>query len=54
MPYIPKNKIKTGLYTDGNLLFPRFKDKDSNIYIGFYYELYNGRYYSGKDQNDEK
>ena len=52
MPYIPKNKIKTGLYTDGNLLFPRFKDKDSNIYIGFYYELYNGKYYSGKDQND--
>jgi len=52
MAYIPKNKIKTGLYTDGNPLFPRFKDQNSNLYIGFYYALYNGKFYSGKNQND--
>tara|TARA_R110000782_G_scaffold226642_1_gene313440 strand:- start:55 stop:966 length:912 start_codon:yes stop_codon:yes gene_type:complete len=47
--YIPKNRIKPNLYTRGNEYM--FKSSREN-YIGFYYSLYTGRFYTGKTQND--
>ncbi len=47
--YIPKNRIKTNLYTPGN----EFVIKSNNEnYTGFYYSLYNGKFFTGKTQND--
>jgi len=49
MAYVPKNKIQTNLYTPGE----EFTKKISNeFYIGFYYKLYNGTYFTGKNIND--
>ena len=43
--YFPKNKIKTGLYTNGG----EFVYADNNSpFLGYYYSLYNGKYYEGK------
>lgn len=44
MPYYPKSQIKTNLYTNGNELFTI----DGLSYTGYYYQLSNGRKYSGK------
>ncbi len=47
--YIPKNKIQTNLYTSGGeytLL------SSGQNYIGYYYKLYNGKYFTGKTPND--
>ena len=49
MAYIPKNKIQTNLYTSGGeytLL------SSGQNYIGYYYKLYNGKYFTGKTPND--
>ena len=47
--YIPKNKIKTNLYTRGG----EFQYLATGTeYIGYYYSLYNGKFYSGKNPND--
>jgi hypothetical protein len=54
MPYIPKNKIQTDLYTS-NRGAPELQFitvKDGNPYTGYYYKLYNGKYFSGKNPND--
>lgn len=43
--YYPKNKIKTGLHTNGGEYI--FIDSQKE-YVGFYYALYNGTFYEGK------
>lgn len=49
MAYIPKNKIQTNLYTSGG----EYIEADSQIeYIGPYYKLYNGKYFTGQTPND--
>jgi hypothetical protein len=51
MPYIPKNKIQSGLFA--NLSGPPyFKTKQGTRYVGEYYKLYNGKFFSGKGPND--
>ena len=47
--YIPKNRIKTNLYTRGDEYV--IKSNGEN-YIGFYYSLFNGTFFTGKTQND--
>jgi hypothetical protein len=48
MSYIPKNKIQTGLYTNEEYVFASNQQK----YSGPYYKLYNGKVFSGVNQND--
>lgn len=49
MTYFPKNKIKTNLYSNGNLVY-----KSTNQpYTGYYYKLYNGSIFTGKNQFDK-
>lgn len=47
--YIPKNKIQTNLYTSGGeyALVPSGQE-----YIGYYYKLYDGKFFTGKTPND--
>ncbi len=47
--YIPKNRIKTNLYTPGDEFM--IKDTDQ-IYSGFYHSLWTGKYFTGKTQNE--
>jgi len=48
MAYYPKNKIKTNLYTSGN----EFIVSNTNgKYIGYYYKLYNGEFFTGNTPN---
>jgi hypothetical protein len=42
--YFPKNRIKTGLISNGNLLVK----STSEEYYGPYFETYTGKYYAGK------
>jgi len=49
MTYIPKNKIQTNLYTPGG---EYAYASNSENYIGYYYKLYNGKYFTGKTPND--
>ena len=42
--YFPKNRIKTGLVSNGNLLVK----STSEEYYGPYFETYTGKYYAGK------
>jgi hypothetical protein len=49
MAYIPKNKIQTNLYTSGGEYAISSSGKD---YVGYYYKLYNGKYFTGKTPND--
>ena len=48
--YIPKNKIKTNLYTKGNEFGYL---KGGGVYIGYYHKLYTGKFYTGKTPNDK-
>lgn len=51
--YFPKNKIKTGLYSNGG----EFVYEDSKApFSGFYYSLYNGTFFEGKSptENNKK
>ena len=49
MPYYPKNRIITDQYTNGG----EFIIKSTRVpYLGPYYILYNGTYFTGKNQND--
>jgi hypothetical protein len=50
MPYIPKNRIQQNLYTAGGEFY--IPEVDSN-YIGFYYKLYDGKLYTGKNPDDK-
>lgn len=45
MPYYPKSKIQTNLFSNGELL----KSSDFTNYIGPYYKVSNGQKYAGKD-----
>jgi len=49
MTYIPKNKIQTNLYTSGGEYILASSGQD---YIGNYYKLYNGTYFTGQTPND--
>lgn len=49
MPYVPKNRIQTNLYTAGG----EFYIPNINFnYVGYYYTLYTGKSFSGKNPND--
>ena len=49
MTYIPKNKIQTNLYTSGGEY--AYVSTLEN-YIGYYYKLYNGKFFTGKTPNE--
>ena len=49
MPYIPLNRIKTGLYTSGE---EYVRVDTGEYYTGVYYELYNGGKFTGESPND--
>ena len=58
MAYYPKNKIQQNLQTDGDE-YKTITSYNSNgpFYTGFYYKLYNGKYYTGRfpgDGNNEE
>ena len=48
--YIPKNKIKTNLYTRNNEFQYLSNGKE---YIGYYHKLHTGKFYTGKTPNDK-
>lgn len=48
--YIPKNRVKTNLYTPGNEFI--YKGSGDN-YTGHYHQLYTGKYFTGKTPNDK-
>jgi hypothetical protein len=45
--YTPLSKIKTNLYTNGEEYILK-----NSPYVGFYYKLYNGQAFTGKNPND--
>jgi len=48
--YIPKNRIITNLYTRGE----EYKNAKTGIpYTGYYWEMYNGTLFTGKNPNDK-
>tara|TARA_R110000824_G_scaffold399715_1_gene605568 strand:+ start:321 stop:1124 length:804 start_codon:yes stop_codon:yes gene_type:complete len=48
--YIPKNKIKTNLYTHGG----EYQYANTKVeYIGNYWTMYNGKIFTGKNPNDQ-
>ena len=47
--YIPKSRILTNQYSNNNSLV---YEKNGEIYKGFYYKTFEGKYYTGKNQND--
>ena len=47
--YIPKNRIKTNLYTPGNEFSVKTTAKN---YSGYYHKLYTGEIFTGKNPND--
>lgn len=49
MPYFPKNRIQTNLYTAGGEYYILNISKN---YIGYYHKLYTGEAFSGKTPND--
>lgn len=48
MPHYPKSQIKTNLYTNGG----EYYTQDGLDYKGFYYTLFSGVSYSGKNPQD--
>jgi hypothetical protein len=48
MAYIPKNKIKSNLYTQGGEFI---YVSNNEGYAGDYHELYNGKFFTGKTPN---
>ena len=60
--YIPLNKIKTNLYSDGRGVenpnkkegtSPLINSTTGEVYIGYYWKDYKGKYYTGKNPNDK-
>ena len=46
--YIPKNRMTTNLYTRGE----EYKNVATGIpYIGYYWKMYNGTTFTGKNPN---
>lgn len=50
MPYVPKNRIQANLYTAGGEFY--VPDVNPN-YIGYYYKLYTGENFTGKNPDDK-
>jgi hypothetical protein len=51
--YFPKSQIKTNLYTSGKSNLVLYLDNNyTQLYIGYYYEIYNGKKYTGKEPGD--
>jgi hypothetical protein len=50
MAYVPKNRIQSNLYTTGG---EYLLEKDNSEYIGYYYKLYDGKAYTGKNPDDK-
>lgn len=48
--YIPKNRIKTDLYTNGGELQYLISGE---VYQGFYWETFQGRFFTGKNPNEK-
>lgn len=48
MAYIPKNRIKTNLVSNGEYVIAA----TGKTYYGYYHALYNGKFYTGKTQYD--
>tara|TARA_R100001460_G_scaffold108415_1_gene159515 strand:- start:99 stop:908 length:810 start_codon:yes stop_codon:yes gene_type:complete len=48
--YVPKNRIKPNLYTPGGEFIVK---ADKTNYTGFYHSLWNGKFFTGKNQNDK-
>ena len=60
--YIPKNKIVTNLYSDGRGIenpnakegtSPLINSQTGEIYVGYYWKDYKGKFYTGKNPNDK-
>ena len=49
MPYYPKNRIQTNLYTNGGEYLIKSTGQE---YTGYYYKLYNNTLFTGKTPND--
>lgn len=49
MPYYPKNRIQTNLYTNGGEYSIKSTGEE---YTGYYYKLYNNTFFTGKTPND--
>ena len=49
MPYYPKNRIQTNLYTNGGEYSIISTGEE---YTGYYYKLYNNTFFTGKTPND--
>ena len=47
--YIPKNRIKTNLFTPGDEYMVK---ETKEMYTGYYHSLWTGKFYSGKNQNE--
>jgi len=54
MAYYPKNKIKTNLFTNGGeyQTYSMASVSLSSSYVGYYYSLANGKFYTGKFPGD--
>jgi hypothetical protein len=54
MAYYPKNKIINNLQTNGEeyQLISDYRSRNTLYYVGFYYKLYNGRFYTGRFPGD--
>lgn len=51
MSYYPKSQIKTNLYTNG--VSPvLYNIEDQSLYVGYYHQLSNGKFFSGKTPQD--
>ena len=50
MPYIPKSRIQSNLYTTGNEYLTQ---DNSQAYVGFYHKTYNGAIFTGKNPDDK-
>ena len=51
MPYYPKNRVQTNLFTNGGELVLALTLEP---YTGYYYKLYNGQKYAGIDPNSSQ
>ncbi len=47
--YIPKSRILTNQYSNDNSLVYK---SNKEVYTGFYYKTFEGKYFTGKTQND--
>jgi hypothetical protein len=53
MAYYPKSQIKPNLYTGGNEFTTELNQSNSpKPYIGYYYQVSNGSFYTGKTPQD--